>query len=73
MWKPIETAPTNKNVLLWNSATQETVIGYRPEDSPRYECVIVACTASYADAWHPLPDMPEVSSAGRAVFAGKVA
>ena len=61
MWKPIETAPINKRVLLWNHETQEVVIGHKPEDGPRDECVIVSCTADYADAWHPLPEPPEES------------
>ena len=69
MWKPIETAPIYTRVLLWNSETQEIVIGHKPEDGPSDECVIVSCTAAYADAWHPMPEPPEVSSAGRAVLA----
>lgn len=60
MWQPIETAPINERVLLWNNETQEISIGYRPEDATG-EQVIVMFTASYADAWHPLPEPPEVS------------
>ena len=69
MWKPIETAPVNTEVLLWNSETKEVVIGHKPVDAPEADCVVVGLTASYADAWHPLPEPPEISSAGRAVFA----
>lgn len=69
MWKPIETVPTGTDVLLWNHMTREIVIGYKPEDAPRPECVVVGMTAAYADAWHPIPEQPEISSVGRAVFA----
>ena len=61
MWQPIETAPINKPVLLWSNETQEIVIGHKPDDAPHEECVVVNMTAAYADAWHPLPEPPEVS------------
>ena len=60
-WQPISTAPVGRRVLLWNSDTQDIEIGHRPEDGPHDECVIVGCTAGYADAWHPLPAEPETS------------
>lgn len=60
MWQPIETAPINKNVLLWNQETQEISIGYKPEGAPT-DGVVVAHTASYADAWLALPEPPQLS------------
>lgn len=61
MWQPIATAPIGKFVLLWNDDIEEISIGYKPPDAPNDDCVVVNMTASYADAWQPLPDPPEVS------------
>lgn len=60
-WQPIDTAPIGVRVLLWNIETQAIDIGFRPADAPHNECVIVGFTASYADAWHPLPAEPDAS------------
>ncbi|MBD9376156.1 hypothetical protein [Pseudoxanthomonas sp. PXM04] len=61
-WRPMETCPVDTKVLLWNDDTQEISIGHMPSDAPRPDCVVVARTASYADAWHPLPAEPEVAA-----------
>ncbi|MGQ4661320.1 hypothetical protein [Lysobacter sp. F6437] len=58
-WQPIETAPIDTPILLWNNETGEIVIGHKPPDGPHDECVVVGMTAAYADAWHPLPGEPE--------------
>lgn len=61
-WREIGTCPVNTDVLLWNNDTAEKVIGYKPGDAPHPECVIVAGTAAYADAWHAMPSDPEAES-----------
>jgi len=58
-WQTMESCPINTPVLLWSNDTSEKVIGYKPGDAPHSECVIVASTAAYADAWHPMPPDPE--------------
>ncbi|MCA0196652.1 MAG: hypothetical protein LCH59_00870 [Proteobacteria bacterium] len=58
-WQTMESCPINTPVLLWSNDTSEKVIGYKPGDAPHPECVIVASTAAYADAWHPMPPDPE--------------
>lgn len=58
MWQPIHTAPIDQRILLWNDETEEICIGHRPLDAPYHGCVIVDMTASYADAWMPLPEPP---------------
>jgi hypothetical protein len=60
-WLPIESAPVNTTVLLWNRDTQAIDIGHKPDDAPDPDCVVVSCTASYADAWQPLPAAPQVA------------
>lgn len=60
-WLPIESAPVNTTVLLWNRDTQAVDIGHKPDDAPEPDCVVVSCTASYADAWQPLPAAPQVA------------
>lgn len=69
-WRPIESAPLDKNVLLW----------WRPNDeNPYAEAVVIGCVSShedgkwwnpqravYQDIWHvthwmPLPEPPPES------------
>lgn len=58
-WRPIATAPIDQRILLWNNDTQEIAIGHKSSDAPNDECVVVNCTAAYADAWHPMPAEPD--------------
>lgn len=58
-WLTMESCPVNQRVLLWNQETCEISIGYKPEDAPTHDAVVVGFSASWADAWRPMPSDPE--------------
>lgn len=57
-WQAMNTCPTNKRVLLWDQALEEVSIGHKPDDAPEDNDVVILMTASWADAWMPLPAPP---------------
>jgi hypothetical protein len=58
-WHTMDSCPVGQRVLLWNQETCEISIGYKPEDAPTHDAVVVGMSAAWADAWRPMPSEPE--------------